>query len=174
VGGALGGALWVAAGVWLLATNIGVVRLTLWEAAGTYWPLLLVGLGLSIVRQTLRRTTAGEALDRRSELRVVAILGGNKGSNGSHAFRGGELTAILGGVNLDLTQARITAGPAVIDVFTMWGGLELRVPEGWIIENRMVVALGGYEDRTRPVGNPDAPRLVLRGTTVMGGIEGRN
>jgi hypothetical protein len=172
--GAIGGAIWLAVGTWLVATNLGVVRITLWEAARTYWPLLLVGLGLSIVRQTLRRAGDGEPLDRRSELRVVALLGGNKGSNGSQAFRGGELTAILGGVELDLTQSRIAAGPAVMDVFTMWGGLELRVPEGWIVENRMVVALGGYEDRTRPVGDPDAPRLVLRGTTVMGGVEVRN
>ena len=62
----------------------------------------------------------------------------------------------------------------MLDVFTMWGGLELKVPEGWIVENQMIVALGGYEDRTRPVGAPDAPRLVLRGTTVMGGVEVRN
>ena len=175
VGGAIGGALWVGAGAWLLSSRLGLVRLSLWEAAATYWPALLVMLGLSIVRQTLaRRYDADPVLDRRHELHVMAILGGNKGSNGSHEFRGGELTAILGGVDLDLTQARLANGRAVLNVFTMWGGLELRLPEGWIVENQMVVALGGYEDRTRPVGSPDAPRLVLRGTTVMGGVEVRN
>jgi hypothetical protein len=159
----------------LLSGRLGLVRLTLREAAATYWPVLLVLLGLSIVRQTLARRYDGDpATDQRDELHVTAILGGNKGSNGSHAFRGGELTAILGGVDLDLTQARLANGRAVLNVFTMWGGLELRLPEGWIVENQMVVALGGYEDRTRPVGSPDAPRLVLRGTTVMGGIEVRN
>jgi Domain of unknown function (DUF5668) len=175
VGGAVAGSAWLGVGAWLLANNMGVMRVTVWDAARTYWPLLLVVLGLSIVRQTLRRGgETGPRLDLRNELHVLAILGGNKGSSGSHAFRGGELTAILGGVNLDLREARMRDGRAVLDVFTMWGGLELRVPEGWIIENQMVVALGGYEDRTRPVGSPDAPRLVLRGTTVMGGVEIRN
>jgi hypothetical protein len=175
MGGAIGGAIWLGAGAWLLLNRLGLLHVSLWQAAATYWPALLVLLGLTMVRQTLARRNEGErAVDRRDELHVVAILGGNKGSNGSHEFRGGELTAILGGVNLDLTQARLANGLAVLNVFTMWGGLELRLPEGWIVDNQMVVALGGYEDRTRPVGSPDAPRLVLRGTTVMGGIEVRN
>jgi hypothetical protein len=172
---ATGGFVWLAVGAWVLATNLGVLRVSVWEAARTYWPLLLVALGLSIVRQTLRRGHRdSRTLDRRSDVHVVAILGGNKGASGSQAFRGGELTAILGGVDFDLRDVRMQDGRAVLDVFTMWGGLELRVPEGWVVENQMVVALGGYEDRTRPVGAPDAPRLVLRGTTVMGGVEVRN
>lgn len=174
VGGAVSGAVWLGAGAWLFANNLGLLTITLWDAARTYWPLLLVALGLSIVRQTLRRRDPEPALDPRNDLHVVAILGGNTGASGSHAFRGGELTAILGGVELDLREARMLNGRAVIDIFTMWGGLELKVPEGWVVENQMVIALGGYEDRTRPVGAADAPRLVLRGTTVMGGIEVRN
>jgi len=171
----IGGAVWLVVGAWLLANSLGILRVTVWQAASTYWPVLLVVLGLSIVRQTLSRRREGDrAMDYSDELHVMAILGGNKGSSGSHQFRGGELTAILGGVDLDLTHARLANGRAVLDVFTMWGGLELRLPEGWIVENQMVVALGGYEDRTRPVGSADAPRLVLRGTTLMGGIEVRN
>jgi len=58
----------------------------------------------------------------------------------------------------------------VIDVFAMWGGIEVRVPEGWAVENRVFPFLGGVEDRTRPA--PDATqRLVLKGMVVMGGME---
>jgi hypothetical protein len=175
VGAALAGSVWLGAGAWLLANTLGVMRVTVWDAARTYWPLLLVALGVSIVRQTLRhRREPGSRLDLRNDLRVVAILGGNKGVSGSHAFRGGELTAILGGVNLDLREARMQGGRAVLDLLAVFGGIELRVPEGWVIESQLGIALGGYEDRTRPVGAADAPRLVLRGTTVMGGVEVRN
>jgi hypothetical protein len=175
IGGALAGSAWLGVGAWLLANNLGVLRVTLWDAARMYWPLLLVALGLSIVRQTLRRAREPRARpDLRDELSIVSILGGNKGASGSQSFRGGELTAILGGVDLDLRETRLQNGHAVLDVFTMWGGLELRVPDGWVVENQMTVVLGGYEDRTRPVGAADAPRLLLRGTTVMGGVEVRN
>lgn len=175
LGGAIGGSLWMAAGAWLLATNLNLVRLTFSEAVHTYWPLLLVGAGLSIVLRTVRRGTAPKlGVDPRNELHVIAILGGNKRASGSQSFRGGELTAILGGIELDLTRAHIANGDAVLDVFTLWGGLELRVPEGWVVDNQMVVFMGGYEDRSRPVGDPQAPRLVLRGTTTMGGVEVRN
>ena len=76
IGGAIGGAIWLGAGAWLLLYRLGLLHVSLWEAAATYWPVLLVLLGLTIVRQTLARRRDGDrAIDRRDELHVVAILG---------------------------------------------------------------------------------------------------
>lgn len=172
LGNALGGTLWTLAGVWLLGNTLNVIRMEFWEAVWTFWPVALVVIGLSTVLRTLRRGTGPESrLDPRDDVHMVAVLGGNKRATGSQSFRGGELTVVLGGVELDLTRAKIAGNEAALDVFTMWGGLELRIPDGWVVDNQMVVVLGGFEDRTRPVGDPHAPRLVLRGTTVMGGVE---
>jgi predicted membrane protein len=79
----------------------------------------------------------------------------------------------MGGVMLDLRKARMT-GEAVLDVFAMWGGVELQVPESWAVDVRVTPLLGGVEDRTRPATDPSAPRLVLRGTVLMGGVEIKN
>ena len=86
-------------------------------------------------------------------------------------FRGGEATALLGGVKIDLHDAAITAEEAVIDVFAFWGGIEIAVPDGWAVVNRVVAVLGGAEDRTRPPVSPTAKRLVIRGICIMGGVE---
>jgi hypothetical protein len=52
--------------------------------------------------------------------------------------------------------------------------VELQVPENWSVDLRITPLLGGVEDKTRPVTDPAAPRLVLRGTVMMGGVEVKN
>ena len=65
----------------------------------------------------------------------MAVLGGGSRGNNSRSFQGGELTAVLGGCDIDLRQAAID-GEAVIDVFAICGGIEIRVPEDWTIVGR--------------------------------------
>jgi hypothetical protein len=82
-------------------------------------------------------------------------------------------------VNLDLTRAQIAASDgavptAVLELLVMWGGVELRIPDGWVVDVRVSPILGGIEDRTRPSADPRAPRLVLQGNVIMGGVEVKN
>ena len=99
-------------------------------------------------------------------------MAGNVRKIGSQQFTGGEALAIMGGVEIDLTAARI-AGEAVIDVQAVWGGVEIRVPRDWKVVNKVVAVLGGFVDKTAsaPAG---APRLTIRGSAIMGGIEVKN
>jgi hypothetical protein len=103
----------------------------------------------------------------------MAVMGAVMRGNNSHVFRGGDLTAVMGGCELDLRHAAID-GEAVIDVFALWGGIEIRVPEDWSIESRVVPIMGGVEDKTRPPQGASRHRLVLRGFVVMAGVEIKN
>lgn len=118
-----------------------------------------------------RRERTG--VDNSATISGLAVLGGIHRGNNSRAFRGGDLTAILGGCEIDLRQAAIE-GEAVLDVFAMWGGIEIRVPETWSVSGRVVPILGGFEDKTRPSQGATAHRLVVRGFAIMGGIEIKN
>jgi hypothetical protein len=112
-------------------------------------------------------------VDANSTLSAMAILGGVSRGNNSRAFRGADLLAIMGGCQLDLRQAAIN-GEAVIEVFVMWGGIEIRVPEDWTVSSRIVPLMGGVEDKTRPPQGATAHRLILRGFAIMGGVEIKN
>jgi len=118
--------------------------------------------------------TAGKRVtDTNSTMSAMAILGAVSRGNNSRNFRGADLLAIMGGCEIDLRQAAIN-GEAVIDVFAMWGGIEVRVPEDWTVVSRVVPLMGGVDDKTRPPQGATAHRLVLRGFAIMGGIEIKN
>src|SRR5262245_37052132 len=87
-------------------------------------------------------------------------------------FKGGEVVAVMGGCDVDLSAASI-AGEAVLDVLAFWGGIGIRVPRGWEVVDRVTPILGGFDDRSddAPAG---APRLVLRGAVIGGGIDVRH
>jgi len=169
-GGRLSGWIWIVIGGWLLAGELGIIHVRFWD----FWPLVLVLIGGSIIWRALAPgAPRGAGGDDEATVRALAVMSGIERTSTSREFRGGELTAVMGGCEIDLRGATIGEGPAVIDVFAVWGGIEIRVPERWAVENRVFPFLGGVEDRTRPA--PDATqRLVVKGTVVMGGVEIKN
>jgi hypothetical protein len=197
-GGAFAGLLFTLVGSWLQAEELNIIHIRIWQI----WPLALVLFGGYLVWQGLAgRAPAGQAdaagpvlsesgerpapktewgcdarariVDANSTLSAMAILGGVSRGNNSRAFRGADLLAILGGCQLDLRQAAIQ-GEAVIEVFVMWGGIEIRVPEDWTVSSRIVPLMGGVEDKTRPPQGAAAHHLILRGFAIMGGVETKN
>ena len=79
----------------------------------------------------------------------------------------------MGGCEIDLRNAEIN-GDAAIDVFAMWGGIEIRVPENWTVIGRVTPLMGGFEDHTRAPQAASAHRLIVRGMVIMGGVEIKN
>ncbi len=165
----LGGVLFVIAGGWLLLDNLNLIDVRLFEL----WPVLLIAAGSVMVWHGLRGRPQRLTARLEDTITAVAILAGvNRGSN-STAFRGGELAAFMGGCEIDLRQAAIN-GEAVIDVFAMWGGIEIRVPEGWRVIGRVTPILGAFDDTTRPPQGATTHTLVIRGVVLMGGVEVKN
>jgi len=170
MGGSFGGFVFVALGTWLLLEQTALVRVSFWDI----WPALLVFFGLFLVWQGLSGPRPQSALkDSNSLMCATALLGGVARGNNSSAFRGGELTAMMGGCEIDLRHASI-GGEAVFDVFALWGGIEIRVPPDWTVVSRITPILGGVDDKTRPPQGASRHCLVLRGFIVMAGVEIKN
>jgi hypothetical protein len=168
--GAVAGFLFLFIGLWQLLEELTDFRVHLEDI----WPLLLVFFGGYLVWQGLStRAASGPVQSGSATMSGMAVLGAfTRGSN-SKAFRGADLTAIMGGCEIDLRNAAIH-GEATIDVFALWGGIEIRVPDDWTIESRVMPLLGGVDDKTRPPQGVTAHRLILRGFAIMGGVEIKN
>ena len=105
------------------------------------------------------------ATDRRGSVPSAVMSGVVRRSN-TQTFRGADLTAIMGGCEIDLRQASIAPGTeAIIDVFAFWGGIDIKVPEDWVVITRAVPLMGGIEDKTHSPGSVPAKTLILRASS---------
>ena len=163
-------------GVLLLLDNLYIIDFYIWE----YWPILLILAGLAMLRAS-RRYRGGQpsgsspqASAEGSSLRGFALLGGQHIVSTNNDFQGGNVSAILGGCKVDLRGAAIKGDRAVLDLFTVWGGIEVLVPRTWAVQFEGFPILGGFDDKTHPNPQEELKRLVIRGTAIMGGIEVKN
>ena len=168
--GLVGGGIWILVGVVLLGDRLGFVDAHIWN----FWPLILVLVGGRIVWQTMETNRAADRGDASATVSAIAVMGGFERRITSQEFRGGELTAFMGGGKLDLRDAMPAGGQAVINVFAVMGGFEILVPETWRVISEVTPFMGGIEDKSRTSTNPSAPCLVLRGFVMMGGVTLKN
>ena len=114
------------------------------------------------------RTAPGSS----SLLQEFAFMGGGDRVIRSQDFRGGEVTAIMGGFHIDLRAAAMAGDSATLEIFTLWGGVDLRVPEDWNVVVQGVPILGVFTTTGRPLSAaPGTKTLILKGTAIMGGVE---
>lgn len=160
-----------------ILTGVGIVLLLfttdlLEEDAWDYvWPALLVLVGILIIARWGGRTIVAANDD--DVIRSTAFFGGPKLSSTSRSFHGAWLTAIFGGITLDLRDATPTPEGASINATTFCGGVDLLVPKGWHISVRSTPIFGGVDDKTdheQPLP-ADAPTLHVDALTVLGGVD---
>lgn len=177
-------AMWILVGSAFLLDHLGLWHMN-W---GTVWPLAIVAFGVTMLVNALGRHQQGpvgpiagssEGATSDNTLREWATFGGVKRRVDTQDFQGGEMVAVFGGIEIDLRRAVIAPGnkEVVIDANATFGGIELRVPENWIVIMRGIGVFGGYEDKTIPPRESDratAPRLVIKGYAVFGGVSVQN
>jgi hypothetical protein len=103
---------------------------------------------------------------------ALAIFGGTRRDGAWTVPRRLRVTAVFGGVELDLRQARLPAGSIDVEVTAVFGGVQLIVPPTLAAEIHGSAILGGFDqmDRTPATPDPAVPVLRIRGLAVMGGV----
>jgi len=173
------GAFLIGGGIWALLNELDIVDLDF----GDVFPVVLIVIGAWLIWRAV--AAPGEPVlgavapgasqgDPRAggvdTLSAFGFLMHVEKSSAAQDFRGADVTAIMGGCTIDLRGADIGTEPAVIDAFAFWGGIEILVPEGWAVTNKVLPLLGSAADKTRPM--PGASRqLLVRGTSMMAGVE---
>jgi hypothetical protein len=183
----VGGTL-LAMGLILQANNLGYLHIR----GDVLWPLALIGIGVVMLGRALEQRSEPSVPRRGSDssdfstrfwsgaqrfVRNLESAGGEHAAVFCHIQRRVtdqnlekmKVEVVFGGFQLDLRPAGIKGDEAVIQVETVFGGIEIIVPEDWEVVPQGSGVFGGFADQTRP---PEAPskRLIVRGTAVFGGI----
>jgi len=172
------GGLMTLIGALLLLDNFHILMFN-FDFFDVFWPVVIIGFGVSLLLRTLERRSSGGAAAAvtNPDVNVWCIFSGFKRRIDAQDFKGGDIVAVFGGVHLDLRHAAISGDRASIDVNAMFGGVDIRVPENWLVTMKGVGVFGAFEDKTvrpRPDPNVKSPELVITGTGVFAGIKADN
>lgn len=102
---------------------------------------------------------------------IINVLAGNTRKGSWHVPRTIRAVNILGGTELDFTHAHFTSDTTHLTVFCLFGGVNVRVPEGVRIVSKAVAIMSGIENRGSMSSDPQAPLLVVEGFVLFGGID---
>jgi hypothetical protein len=80
----------------------------------------------------------------------------------------------FGDVVLDLREARVGAGETAIEAGTIFGDIQLLVPEGVRVEVRTRTIFGSVRQEAGDACDPGAPSVVLTGGTWFGDVRVRS
>jgi predicted membrane protein len=150
------------------------------------WPLVLIVIGAAFILRPRNRkfrrnfkqrlwidenkNTTGNTSDFAD---ITIVFGSSKKKIAAKKFAGGDITAIFGGAELDLTHTDIE-GEVVLDITAIFGGVELIIPSNWAIKSEVVSILASVKDKrvhSTLLTEEVEKTIILDGTALFGGIE---
>jgi hypothetical protein len=79
--------------------------------------------------------------------------------------------AVMGGIELDLTEARYGAAEVEINAVAIMGGIEITVPDDITVIVHGMGIMGGFSDSAQNVAAAGAPVVRITGLAMMGGVD---
>jgi len=144
-----------------------------------FWPAILIGVGVLIITRRRHGHGANKLSNKKDGsssdyIDDVSVFGGGTIIIQSKNFKGGDITAIFGGSEFSFKEAELSPDGCTIDVFTMFGGSKLIIPDNWVVKSDMFSIFGGFNDKrtVKPDENTEQKTvLYLKGAIIFGGME---
>ena len=165
----------LAAGVILLLAAQNVFSYDVaWKAI---LAVALILIGVSILFKTIFHSKNDKEIKKKVEESKndkdmdaqMAVFGSNERVYNKEVFCGSNLMAIFGAVDLDLRNATFTKD-TVIKAFTMFGGIEIRLPKDVQIKTKSAFFLGGISDERREKADKAKHTIYIDAAGGFGGI----
>jgi len=141
-----------------------------------FWPSIFIIVGIVFIFSKRKGwnsvTTTAQVGD--DYIDFVHVFSGGERQIVSDNFRGGKVSAVFGGSEIDLTKAKLAPGVSELEIACVFGGTTIIVPDEWNVKIEVVPVLGGFGDSRKlsPGRTVDTSRqLIIKGAVVFGGGE---
>jgi predicted membrane protein len=146
---------------------------------GLIWGLIIIALGLYVIFRSSGgkfQPNFGGMLGQINKdfIDDIAIFGGGTKVITSNSFKGGNITAIFGGSEIDLTACKLAEGNNVLNITAIFGGSTIIVPRDWNVLLNVTPLFGGFSNKIRREPNlvvDQSRALVIKGVAMFGGGE---
>jgi predicted membrane protein len=146
------------------------------HAYNLFWPSIFIIIGVIFIftRRHGWNSVTSKGIIGDDYIDYVNVFSGGERQIVSENFRGGRVSAVFGGMELDLTKAKLAPGRNELEIACVFGGATLIVPDDWFISIEVTPVLGGFSDSRKlsPGRTVDSTKqLVIKGAVVFGGGE---
>ena len=141
------------------------------------FPIVLIAIGLYIILHRRKNIEFTRGQIKEDVIDDISIFGGGDKVVTSKNFKGGNVTAIFGGSEINMTQCQLAEGVNTIDILALFGGTTIIVPKDWNVIVSVTSILGGFSNKgiKDPTIEIDTSRsLVIKGLVIFGGGEVKN
>jgi predicted membrane protein len=141
-----------------------------------FWPSVFIIIGIVFIFSKRKGWNSISTTPQVGDdyIDYVHVFSGGERQIVSENFRGGKVTAIFGGSEIDLTKAKLAPGVSELEIACVFGGTTIIVPDSWNVKIDVVPVLGGFGDSRKlvPGRTVDTTRqLIIKGAVVFGGGE---
>lgn len=102
---------------------------------------------------------------------IVGVLSGPSRRGDWLVPRTQVVVAFMGGVQLDLREARFAANEVTIQAYAVMGGIEIDVPEDITVRVDGIGIMGGFDDHASGAGDGTGPTVHITGFAFWGGVD---
>ncbi len=149
------------------------------------WPLIFVFIGTYIILRRKKynyyyRKAGINFTDRGDPANYiddVAIFGGSNKVHNIDNFRGGAVTSIFGGSEINMLNCTLADGDNFLEVTSIFGGSTIIVPKNWNVVLDITPIFGGWGDKRIKEPNIEYlpnRKLIIKGISIFGGGEIKN
>lgn len=135
-------------------------------------PIILVLIGISILfKETIKSNiTKKVSMANKEGLEsITATFGGQKITKDGEEFKGADLDAVFGGIELDLRNS-IIENETVIKASAIFAGIEIFVPNDVKIKIKSTPIFGGVSNKSRQ-NKQSEKTIYIDALCLFGGIE---
>jgi predicted membrane protein len=151
---------------------IGLSALTGFSLFQFLFAILLIVIGVKVITGSKYHhnwkwntaTTSDE-----DSLNEIAIFSPLCKKVSSDNFKGGSVTMIFAGGEIDISNVKTDAKSVDLEITAVFGGGKLIIPKNWTLVSKSTAIFGGINNETKK--GEGGIVLNLKGSAIFGGIE---
>jgi predicted membrane protein len=135
-------------------------------------PIIVIIIGLSLIFTSLFKPKVMkniEETDKEGRTNYTTIFAGQEHKI-TNEYKGSNITAIFGGVDLDLRKAKIKED-IIIKPVCIFGGADIFLPEDVKVKITSSSIFGGVEDKRTDTSDEGKQTVYIEAVCIFGGVD---
>lgn len=146
-----------------------VVKLLFKALLGFTILTVIASIGSAVAAALLGPTLRDDAEPEDDEIHVATVFDSRDFRSAATGLRGGRLVSWFGGLDVDLRGATLDPAGADLEVWSVFGGARVRVPQDWQVQLHGISAFGGAGVQGAEGASGD-PLLRISHRSIFGGL----